>query len=76
MISKESNRDKFIRLANSRVNETIKKLELIGNLSNRSNYDYDDSDIDKIFAVLQAELRASKERFQKAQKGKEKKFSL
>ncbi len=56
-------RDKFIELANNRVNRTIKDLRLIGNLSNRSAYEYTEEDIRKIFRVLQREVEAARSRF-------------
>jgi hypothetical protein len=57
-------RDKFVRLANARVNRAIKAIQLVGNLSNRSNYDYTSDDVEKIFRALTAEIRACRQRFQ------------
>ena len=48
----ENKREKFVRLAERRVNGVIRELELIGNLSNKSNYDYDKEDIEKIIRTL------------------------
>lgn len=48
----ETDRDKFVRLANKRVNNAIKAIELIENLSNRSNYDYTQEDTEKLFNML------------------------
>lgn len=59
----ESDRKKFKRLAEQRTNRIIKTLRLLGNLSNKSNYDYEQKDIDKIFATINAELKASRSRF-------------
>ena len=56
-------RDKFIELANNRVNRAIKDLRLIGNLSNRSAYEYTEEDIRKIFRALQREVEAARSRF-------------
>lgn len=36
----ETKNEKFIRLAEARVNSVIQKIQLIGNLSNKRNYDY------------------------------------
>lgn len=73
---KETDRDKFIRLANKRVNNAIKAIELIGNLSNRSNYDYTLEDAELIFIALNKELKVCRERFLNT-KGKSKaKFEL
>ena len=72
----ETGREKFVRLANKRVNNAIKALELIGNLSNRSNYDYTQEDEDKIFLALNRELKACRDRFNSVGSKRESKFSL
>lgn len=56
-------RDKFLELANNRVNRTIKDIRLIGNLSNRSAYEFSEEDVRKIFRALQRELEAARSRF-------------
>jgi hypothetical protein len=56
-------RAKFVELAENRVNRAIKDLRLIGNLSNRSAYEFTEEDIRKIFRVLQRELDIAKGRF-------------
>lgn len=65
---RDKDRAKFVRLANKRVSTAIKAIQLIGNLSNKSNYDYTDLDVQKIFKALQDELGASKKRFELALK--------
>jgi len=72
---KETDREKFIRLANKRVNSAIKSIQLIGNLANRTNYDYTSEDVEKIFAVLNKELKICRDKFN-ATKPKKGKFSL
>jgi hypothetical protein len=62
--AKESGKERFIRLATKRVNNTLKAIQLIGNLSNRNNYDYTDKHVDKIFGALSGELKNCRERFQ------------
>ena len=57
-------REKFVRLANRRVNAAIKAIHLVGNLSNRSNYDYTEDDVRKIFSALNRELRQCRKRFE------------
>jgi hypothetical protein len=56
-------RDNFIRLAESRVTRAIEAMRVIGNLSNRSNYEYDEEDIKKIINTLQTEVTALKSQF-------------
>jgi hypothetical protein len=68
-------REKFVSLANKRVNRAIKDLRLIGNLSNRSAYTYADDDIRKIVRALQRELDSVKARFGGGESG-ESEFQL
>ena len=50
---KENKKDRFIRLANKRVNNVLDQLRLIGNLSDSRYYDYSQEDIKKIFSSIQ-----------------------
>ena len=65
-----SKREKFVRLATGRVNKAIKEIQLIGNLSNRTYYEYSNADIEKIFGELREQLRISREKFNTAEKKK------
>ncbi len=59
----ESKNQAFKRLANKRVNRVLRELRLIGNLSNRSNYNYSESEVKTIFSNIDEELRLAKSRF-------------
>lgn len=48
----ETKREKFIRIAENRMNNVLKGIELLSNLSNKSVYDYDKKDIDKMLKAL------------------------
>ncbi|WP_421868124.1 hypothetical protein [Motiliproteus sp.] len=56
-------REKFVELAEKRVQRTLKDIRLIGNLSNRSNYSYTDQDVKKIYAALKKATEEMKARF-------------
>jgi len=60
----QKDREKFVRLANKRVNRALKDIDLIGNLSNRSNYDYTQDDVRAIFQALKSEIKRCEERFE------------
>lgn len=60
----ETDREKFVRLATARVNKAIKAIQVIGNLSNRSNYSYDQADVEKIFRALTAEIKTCRQKFE------------
>ena len=48
----------------------------LGNLSNKSNYDYTDADVDKIFKAIETSLRNSKSKFSTTTYPKKKKFEF
>jgi hypothetical protein len=73
---RENDREKFVNLAHARVNRTLKCIQLIGNLSNRSNYDYTDEDITKIFRALNDEVAICRKRFDTKKKSGNDKFTL
>ena len=50
----ETKREKFVRLAEKRMDSILKGIELMGNLSNTNNYDYTQEDLNKIIKTLKA----------------------
>ncbi len=56
-------REKFKELAEKRVNNAIKNIQLIGNLSNSNNYEYNNEEVTKIFKTLKEELQVAESRF-------------
>lgn len=56
-------REKFVKLAESRVSKALKEFQLIGNLSNRSTYEYSDADVKQMFKALQKGLDTARSRF-------------
>ena len=69
-------RQKFVDLAGARVNKALKDLQLIGNLSNKSAYEFSEGDIRKIFGALQKGLEGAKARFSKEGDGSGGEFRL
>lgn len=63
MASAEEKLQRFERLAEKRLTETIKKLRLVGNLANRHNYSYTDDHVRQILHAIDAEVRSLKQRF-------------
>lgn len=62
-IKMETKREKFVRLVEARTNKIIDMLRLLGNCSNKANYDYTDEDVQKIFTTLEKEMKISKSKF-------------
>lgn len=61
--NKETKHDRFIRIAENRTNKIIDTIRLLGNCSNRANYDYTEEDLRKIFLSIERELKAAKSKF-------------
>jgi len=59
----DTKKQNFIRIAESRTNKIIDMIQLLGNLTNRSFYEYTDEQINAIFSSIQAELDAQKKLF-------------
>lgn len=68
IMTRSEDREKFVDLARKRVTKALKDIQLIGNLSNRSNYDYTDDDVAKIMKALTDEVAACRRKFEVASK--------
>lgn len=70
-------RENFVRLAESRTNKIIKDIDLLSNLSNKTNYSYTEADIKKIFDAISQNLKNCEKRFQVSlQSGSKNSFKL
>ena len=74
-MSKESKRERFVRLAEARTNKVLEMIRLLGNCSSKTYYEYSDEDIKKIFGVLERELKNTKNRYLGLDSGSER-FTL
>ena len=72
-VNKESPNDKFRRLASIRTNAILEKLQLLGNLADTRNYQYEDEEISKIFLAINNKLKDTRGKFRK---NSQRKFSL
>lgn len=68
---REEDRKNFVRLGNKRVNNALKYIRLVGNLSNTSNYAYKEEDVQKIFVTLENAVTECRKRFDNKKKEKE-----
>lgn len=59
----ETKREKFVRLAETRTNKIIDMIRLLGNCANKSNYEYSETDVQKIFTAIDKELKTAKLKF-------------
>ena len=66
----ETKNDKFRRLAMARGNRVLRDIELLGNLSNKNNYEYAPDQIRIIFSHPADEVRIAGQRFDGGAKAK------
>jgi len=59
----ESRKQKFKRLGTRRVNKLLNQLRVLGNLSNKSYYNYNEEDVEKMFKAIDLQLKAIKGKF-------------
>lgn len=59
----EIRRQRFQRLAEKRVNRILNDIRLLGNLANRSSYDYSEKDTQKIYGAVEEAIKHSKSKF-------------
>jgi len=63
--TEETKAEAFRRLANKRVSVVLDKLRIVGNLSNRSIYEFTDEQVDAIERAVQDELAMIMRQFRK-----------
>ncbi len=68
-------KEKFVELANKRVNNALHHIKLIGNLSNKHSYDYTEDEVTQIMKALENGIAQTKKRFNE-QKNKTSGFSI
>lgn len=68
----ESKEDRFVRLMKARGLNAVKALRLVGNLSNRAQYGFNEAQVRLVMAQLHRALEAVEADFQKAGKTKDK----
>ncbi|WP_252502756.1 hypothetical protein [Sporosarcina sp. Marseille-Q4943] len=68
--------EKFEELAQKRVSDTLKKLQLIGNLANKNNYDYTDGHVKQIIETLENEIKVLKNKFVEESKERSTEFKF
>jgi hypothetical protein len=56
-------RERFIVLAEARTEKAINSLRLVGNLADRRNYVYSESEAKQILGALEREMRVLRQRF-------------
>lgn len=74
-MKEETKRERFVRIAEARTNKILNMMQLLGNCSSKSNYEYTEEDIKKIFGALEKELKNTKNKFMGIEQSEER-FTL
>ena len=65
---------KFRELAEKRVSNALKQIQLIGNLANTRAYEYEEEEVKKMFKSLKAEISLAESKFKSKGRNNEFKF--
>lgn len=71
----ETRHVRFKRLAEARTEKVLDMLDLIGNLSNKSFYEYSEDEIKIIFEAIEKSVKENRSKFNKNKKHK-RRFTL
>lgn len=56
-MEKSDKRQRFEKVAGSRVQRVLDTLQLLKNCSNRNNYDYSETDVEQMFSEISKALK-------------------
>ena len=74
---KSQKRNRFEKVAENRVNKILEGLRLIGNCSNKNNYEFTKVDVDLIFEEIRKALREAQSKFDsEINRNEQKKFKF
>lgn len=68
--NRQRKREAFKKLAEKRTNAILDKIRILGNLANRSAYEYSAEDVDRVFVAISRELRVTKAKFMNRQQAR------
>ena len=63
MVKKSTRRERFEKVAAKRTQKLLDMIDILGNCSNKSNYEYSDEDIRKMFAAIENKTKNTKALF-------------
>lgn len=72
---KESKTDTFIRIAEPRVKSVLRSLRILGNCSNRNNYEYTSEQVNSMFESITQALMDTEAKYTKS-KSEQESFSF
>ena len=69
-VENETKEQKFRRIASTRANRILDDLRLLGNCSNKSSYGYSEAEVNKIFSIIEKEVKRVKLMFENSKRRK------
>lgn len=72
----ETKRERFVRVAEARTNKILDMMKLLGNCACKTNYEYTEEDVKKIFAALEREMKNTRAKFNGNDIQKKDRFTL
>ncbi len=63
-------RDRFVRIAERRVNKIIDNFDLLGKCSNRRNYEYSEEEVRRIFREIERKVKETRLQFRDGARNK------
>lgn len=66
----EARRARFKRIAEKRTNRILNDIRLLGNTGNKTLYQYEEADVEKIFNIIDAKLTEVRTKFKTSKKDK------
>lgn len=63
MTEKNERRKRFETVAGKRVQSILEKLDSLSNCSNKNNYDYNETDVKKMFSAIRDKVRTAESNF-------------
>lgn len=64
-MEKSAKRQRFEKVASNRVQKIIDTLNLLQNCSNRNNYEYSETDVERMFSEIQKSFKDAKDAYLK-----------
>jgi hypothetical protein len=64
----EAKQARFKRIAEKRTNRILRDIRLLGNTSNKTLYSYTQSDVDKIFNIIDLKMTETRSKFKTSKK--------
>lgn len=62
-ITNFNKRERFKKIAQQRTNKILKTLKLLANCANKSNYEYTEEEVKKIFLAIEKEVKNTRTKF-------------